>query len=284
MLGVVEVMDTTLGGTPAPGLNPGDSLPRSRGHLNPTPSAPVHRYPAPADLAEVVRHFWVPEWSLPDGVELTARVLGYPALNLVVEGGGAVLVGPTSHGSARTLAGAGWAVGALLLPAATEALGYDAAALVDRVEVLSAPGLVAEVAAAMHGEADLGRRHEDATGRLAAWLRERLGPVRDPGRLANRAVALVEQDPGLHRVADLAARLHVTTRTLQRAVRRGTGFTPGEVVRRTRLQEAAERLSRDEHATVAEVAHDAGFADHAHLTRTFRDALDRTPSRFRAER
>ena len=60
-------------------MNGRDSVePTSKGHLNPTGSAPIRRYRAPGHLAGFVRHYWVPEWALPDGRVVTARVLGYP--------------------------------------------------------------------------------------------------------------------------------------------------------------------------------------------------------------
>lgn len=262
------------------GLN-GRDIPVSKGHLNPAASPPVARYAAPDDLADRVRHFWVPEWSLPDGQAVTASVLPYPALNLVVEPSGVTLSGPTTRRSLRTLTGCGWAVGALLRPAATLALGHEAPALVDRAQSLDEPGLVDRVTAAMTAGESTAVRHLAAIGVLSSWLRASMARIGGVGALANEAVALVERDPVVQKVADLVAALHVTQRTLQRAVRRCTGFTPAEVIRRTRLQGAAHRLAHQEIAPLARVAHDAGYADHAHMARDFRDVLSQTPSDIR---
>jgi AraC-like DNA-binding protein len=262
-------------------LNGRDTPPRSKGQVNPAATPPVHRYPPPDDLVDLVRHWWVPEWHLPPGVRVTARVLGYPSLNVVVEERAAIVSGPTTKVSERVLEGHGWAVGALLHPAATPLLGYDATALRDRVEVLTEPGLVAAVSTAM------AEGHEAACAALAGWLRSRLGRPTVHGLLANRAVALAEDDVALDRVGELAARLHVSPRTLERAVRRCTGFTPGEVLRRRRLQEAADRLAREDAgggaapATLATLASETGFADHAHMSREFRATLEEAPSRLR---
>jgi AraC-like DNA-binding protein len=260
-------------------LNGRDSSPRSKGQLNPEATPPVHRYPPPPDLTDFVRHFWVPRWELPPGVSVTARVLGYPALNVVVDERSAVVSGPTSRMAERVLEGRGWAVGALLHPAATPSLGYDGATLRDRVEVLDEPDLVRDVTEAVR-DGD----HAACTV-LAGWLQERLGSwlarPPDPGLLANRALALVEEDVTIGRVADLAGLLHVSPRTLERAVRRCTGFTPGEMLRRRRLQEAADRLARGPAAPLATVASETGFADHSHMTREFRAVVAEPPSRLR---
>ncbi len=271
----------------------GPLRPRSKGHLNPGKSAPVSRYPAEPDLAPYVRHFWVPEWELPEGAAVTARILGYPSLNLVVDPTGVVVSGPTRKESRRVLAGRGWAVGVLLQPAATPALGYDAERLVDvAAQPLDEPGLRDEVVAAMAWPAPQEQRHQEAIEGLSRWLRARLsaGPesrLTTPsaqGLLANRAVEIVESDPAVDRVATLASRLHVSERTLQRAVRACTGFTPAQVIRRRRLQEAADRIRRGEGTDLSQVAQEAGYADHAHMTRDFADALQEPPSRFRRGR
>lgn len=270
-------------------MNGRDSGPVSKGHLNPAESAPVHRYPAPPELAGLVRHFWVPEWDLPDGERVVARVLGYPALNVVVESGGAMLVGPTLALSERVLEGRGWAVGVLLRPAASPAFVPDVHLLVDRATSLpeAVPGLVGRVTDAMEADRPREERHADALAAVTRWLAETVGlaplhgvPTPD-GELANRAVDAVEDDPALGRVADLADRLGVSSRTLQRAVRRCTGFTPAEVIRRRRLHEATDRLVREPAADLAAVAQDTGFADQAHMTRAFRSTLAETPHRFR---
>jgi AraC-like DNA-binding protein len=256
--------------------------PRSKGHLNPATSAPIARYPASPDLAGIVRHHWIPEWALPEGRAVTARMLGYPSLNLVVDRTGVLVSGPTTAASERVLQGRGWAVGTLLQPAATAALEYDATTLVDTAVALHEPRLRHEVVEAMEEDAPAEGRHLAAIRLVEDWLRTHAGPVHDQGSLANAAVALVEEDPTVTRVADLAARLHVTPRTLQRAVRRCTGMAPQQVIRRRRLQDAADRLNRGEGDDLARVASEVGFADHAHMTREFRELIQETPRDFRA--
>lgn len=258
--------------------------PLSKGHLNPETSTPVARYPASPDLAGLVRFHWVPEWSLPEGQAVTARVLGYPSLNLVVEADAVLVSGPTRAASERVLRGTGWAVGTLLQPAATIALRYDAADLLDSVVPLDEPDLAGRVVAAMTAAGPAPSRHRRAVAVVEEWLRARLGPPTEQGALANEAVALVEGDPSVTRVAVVAERLHVTPRTLQRAVRRCTGLSPHEVIRRRRLQEVADRLRTGAGEDLARVAAETGYADHAHLTRDFRESVRQTPSDFRRTR
>jgi len=83
-------------------------------------------------------------------------------------------------------------------------------------------------------------------------------------------------------VQDAASRLNVSTRTLQRLARRHVGLPPAAMIRRRRLQEAAERLRTNPWADLATVAAELGYADQAHLCGDFRAVLGFTPSSYRA--
>jgi AraC-like DNA-binding protein len=94
-------------------------VPESKGHLNPGDGGVVFdRFELGAGLADLVRHVWVVRWELPEGVRLPQRVLSYPAVNVVLQPGGAVLAGPDPALSVQTLERRGWAVGVLFRPAA----------------------------------------------------------------------------------------------------------------------------------------------------------------------
>lgn len=274
------------------------SLPgASRGHLNPSALAPVDRLAPPPDLTEALVHLWIPEWDLPPGQVLTQAVLTYPVVNLVVQPGApegdVALHGPRTTVSHRALAGRGWAVGALLRPAAVPALlaavpgGAVAPALVDASARLDEPDLLAEVAAAMRP--DVPARHQRAVDVVARWLRARLAAAGAPdpdGRLANALLDVVagggDSAELPRRVDEVAARLGLSVRTVQRLSLAHTGLTPAALLRRRRLQDAADRLRRDPGLDLARLAQETGYADHAHLTRDFRAVLGVTPSDVRA--
>ena len=246
------------------------------------------RLPPPAELADLVVHFWVPEWDLPPGRVERQLVLTYPVVNLVVEADGVAVYGPHTSVSHRDLSGRGWAVGALLRPAAVPAVlatapaAVDAVALVDGHRDLDEPDLLDAVHRVMRSTTT--DRQARAAAELGSWLTDRAvaAPDRD-GQLANAVFDLIQADPSITKVAEAARRLNVSTRTLQRVTLRHTGFTPGALVRRRRLQDAADRLRRTPDADLAALAHELGYADHAHLTRDFRTVLGLTPSDYRAE-
>lgn len=78
----------------------------------------------------------------------------------------------------------------------------------------------------------------------------------------------------------VAARLHPTH--FARSFRSLTGMTLGEYVRRRRLARAESLIVSHPSATLSRVAIEAGFADHAHMTRNFRRTAGFTPSAVRA--
>jgi len=67
---------------------------------------------------------------------------------------------------------------------------------------------------------------------------------------------------------------------LSRAFRRHTGETLSMLVRRLRLEHAAERLVRED-ASIGVIGLEAGFADHSHFTRAFKRASGTTPLAYR---
>lgn len=110
-----------------------------RGVLYPTRLPSFHRLPAPPELGEVMRWFWIPRWRLAPGRSSRQTLLPFPASNLVVQQDGITLSGPTTGISHRDLSGHGWAVGALLRPAGIASLSSDPGAIRDTEVPFAAP-------------------------------------------------------------------------------------------------------------------------------------------------
>lgn len=258
-----------------------------RGVLYPARLPQFHRLPAPGVAVDLVGWFWIPEWDIDPGRSSRQHVVGYPALNLVVESAPertgepafVTLSGATSRASFRDLSGTGWAVGALLRPAAVAALTDAPADLVDTEIEIGAPGLTRDVAAAMTS----GDGHrESAAAVVSDWLVRRVGALAPSAHQANRVVDLLMAEDGPESVEEVARRIAVSMRTLQRIVHRHVGVPPAAMLRRRRLQRAAERLRQDPDLDIAELAASLGYADHAHLTRDFRRTLGVVPRTYRA--
>lgn len=256
-------------------------MPDHRGVLYPTRLPTFHRLAAPGRVAALARWFWIPEWDIAPGRVSRQEVIAFPACNLVVDPVSVVVAGPTTRRSHRDLTGRGWAVGALLRPAAAGHLIADPAALRDRVVAADQPALHAGVFQAMTGEGPGAARRTRAVEAFADWLADSVPGPDAEGQLANAIAELIDGDAAIQRVDEAAARLHVSVRTVQRIARRYVGVTPASMIRRRRLQEAARQLRTDHHLTIAAVAADLGYSDHAHLVRDFQTVLGFTPSAYR---
>ena len=251
-----------------------------RGVLYPARLPSFHREPAPEDLRELVRWFWIPRWDLAPGRTSRQELLAFPASNLVVEPGGVSLSGPALGVSHRDLRGRGWAVGALLRPAGLASLAPDPRAIRGIELPLDAADLHRAVSTAM-------RDNDETAGRgravlaYTAWVTEHLAPPDESGLLANAVEDLISADRTIVRVDQVAERLGTSVRGVQRLAQRYIGLTPLTVIRRYRLQEAVQRLREDPTLTIARVAADLGYADQAHLNADFRRILGVTPTSYR---
>nr|WP_307871998.1 helix-turn-helix domain-containing protein [Actinoplanes palleronii] len=235
--------------------------------------------PPPASVAALVRWFWIPEWQIAPGRVSRQYLIAFPASNLVVGPDGVELSGPSTRRSHRDLSGTGWAVGALLRPAAVPAFTAAPAELKDTAQPVDLPDLQKWVTEAMTGPAD---RHRLAVDAFADWLAGVVPAPSPEALLANAMAELIDADPAVLRVEDVAARLHVSTRTVQRLARRYVGLPPLTMIRRRRLQEAAQQLRDDPGTSLAELAAQLGYADQAHLSSDFSTILGLTPSAYRS--
>lgn len=253
-----------------------------RGVLHPERLPAFERIPAAAALSDRVQWFWVPQWDLADGVSLDQEVISYPAANLVVEDGALKLYGVTTRATVRRLEGHGWAVGALLRPAAFGTLAERPEDLLDGVRDLAdQQEVVAAVTAAMSAPVgDPGR----AAQILGEWLAARVPPAQGPAADANRLLELLLTRSDLLLLDQAAAELGWSVRSIQRIARRWLGVAPAAVIRRRRLQEAAQRVRTEPDLDLAEIAADLGYSDHAHLSRDFAAILGVGPRDYRRGR
>ncbi|HYP73067.1 MAG TPA: helix-turn-helix transcriptional regulator, partial [Microbacterium sp.] len=118
-------------------------------------------------------------------------------------------------------------------------------------------------------------------------LVDRVGPVTSEGRLADAMADLLmgvpaPTSPAILRVDDAAEHLRVSVRTLQRLAHRTVGLSPAAMIRRRRLQEAAQRVREDTDASLADIAAELGYADQAHLANDFRTVLGFSASQYRS--
>lgn len=236
----------------------------------------------PPSLASVVDCFWVARWDLCGQDPHIVELLADPCVNIAFEGQVARIVGVSTRLWRRELAGAGLVRAVKLRAGAARALlASPVSGFTDRI-------LPLESVVPVTG--DLGRRvldpedHRDGLATLEEWVA--MGVALPPSSDTARAAALVARiaaDPAITTTERLSRVAALGPRALQRLFRDEVGAPPKWVIRRFRLQEAALRLERGDAPTVAALAAELGYADHAHLTRDFAAATGRSPTSFARE-
>lgn len=248
----------------------------------PRGSPQFERILPPPEVEDLVGWFWLVHWDIAAGRTSRQQLLPFPLMNLVVQEEGVTLFGPASAASHRDLAGKGWAVAALLRPAASAALALSPAELVDRESGFDAPELLEEITSIVGQGAGPAVNPESARA-LGAWF-TRSCPVPDAqGLLANEFIDYVAATSSAVSVDQAAATLGLGVRSLQRLSLRYIGLPPLAVIRRYRLQEAAQRVREHPSTSIAQIAAELRYADQAHLASDFRKILGFSPSSYREQ-
>lgn len=105
-------------------------------------------------------------------------------------------------------------------------------------------------------------------------------PVSSPGWLRRAGELLREERGDGLSIADVASAVGVHPVHLTRTFRRHFHCTPGEYLRRCRLEKAAALLAGSL-SPLSEIALASGFADQSHLAKSFKRAFGVTPSEYR---
>lgn len=97
-----------------------------------------------------------------------------------------------------------------------------------------------------------------------------------------RAIEMIDDDPRRPlSLAAIAAEAGVHPTHLARGFKQAMGVTVGAYIRTVRRQRAETLLIRQPALNISRVAAETGFADHAHMTRTFRKEIGLAPSEYR---
>jgi len=244
----------------------------------------LSRFEPGPELTPFVEHYWSVSYHLPPGASHTQTILSYPNIHLAFEhdenGRRALIYGVPRRPFSRTLRGWGRVLGVkfraggffpflqrdisgltgLTVPAA-ELFGADADRWMNAV-------LDAEDALSMARQAEAA---------LLACL-----PGRDAlAELADRIVRTAMQDRNMIKVEQLGEQTGMSVRQMQRLFRKYVGVSPKWVIKRFRLQEAAERIEKDASTSLTELAVQLGYFDQAHFIKDFKSVLGMPPAAYR---
>jgi AraC-like DNA-binding protein len=229
-------------------------------------------------MADVVDCFWIARWDLSADAPHNMEMLADPCVNIAFEQDCSRVVGVHTKLWRRQLAGNGFIRAAKLKAGAARAfLSQPIVQMTDRViEISNLFSFVGDVENLMLCSDD----DSAAIADFDAWLSTQRLPLDSNVALACQVVQRVADCTELSSAAALAKSCGMSLRALQRLFRDYVGASPKWVIRRYRLQEVAARLDNGQPCSLADLAAELGYADHAHLTRDFKAATGRSPSVF----
>lgn len=249
----------------------------TRGILRPT-SGFLHfdldRAPPPPDLAPFVELVWTVRWDLAPGQSFEQEILPFPCVNLACEQGLFRVHGPGTKRFVALLTERGWVAGVRFKPGGFSPFaGCTMRELVDRVAL--AEQVMGRSTAPAPDAPEQGRRM------LIDYLRA-FGPP-EPSAAAQQVNALVRralEDRSICRTEDLARLAGMSRRSLHRLLSTHVGVGSKWIIRRARVQDAADRVAGGQGVDWAAVAQDLGYHDQAHLIRDFKAQIGFTPAAY----
>jgi AraC-like DNA-binding protein len=198
---------------------------------------------------------------------------------MVFEPGGSRIYGVITGKFARRLEDIGGVVGVKFRPGAFYPfLRSPVSRLTDKViglqDAFGVPGDSLEQA--IFAQASQEQQIELVERFLCARLPEQDQAI----EMINQIVDSIISDRAITKVDNLVRRFNLSKRTLQRLFSQYVGVSPKWVIKRYRLQEAADQLADGTAVDWPKMALDLGYFDQAHFIKDFKMLVGRTPGEY----
>lgn len=99
-------------------------------------------------------------------------------------------------------------------------------------------------------------------------------------RKVAETVKIIEENPGEIKISEIAEKVGLSTRQLERRFKNSAGLTPKQFARARRLRATAVNLLDENKVNWAKRAAEMGFSDQAHLAHEFSSLTGRSPNSF----
>ncbi|PJZ53592.1 AraC family transcriptional regulator [Leptospira adleri] len=235
--------------------------------------------PGSSKLEFYIEHHWTVEWDLRNKEPQLAETLPHPSVHLVIEKENSRIQGIIEGKFSYLLKDSGKVWGVKFKPGAfypffqkpvrsirNRSIPIDSVFPVDTIRlensILSA------------------RNDQDRLEIMERILLQNLPEPDENVLWIQETIDSIFQNPDVHKVDDLANRLRIHKRTLQRQFNRYVGVTPKWVIQRYRLHEAAERLENGRDVDVIRLALDLGYFDQSHFIKDFKTIVGKSPEQY----
>jgi AraC-like DNA-binding protein len=233
-----------------------------------------------AELAAWIAHYWFIEWDLRGCEPQLAENLPHPNVHLIFEKGTSVVSGVQARKFSRVLEGKAQVFGVKFRPGGFRPFFRGAVAeLANRV--VAASSVFGKDLAVLE-RVVLSESDPPEMIRAAEEFIQAQKPKADPMvGLAGKLVERILREPEIKTVDDVAKRMGIGKRRLQRIFHEYVGASPKWVIRRYRLHELVEKLNAGGRIAWAEAALELGYFDQAHLIRDFKAVVGWSPEEYR---
>lgn len=246
----------------------------------------LSRFESGLQLKPFIEHYWSIHYDLDKETSYKQTVLSYPNIHLAfeqdTEGRRALLYGIPKTPFVRELHGSGRVLGIKF-----RAGGFYPFFGKDISSLYGATISAAEIfgPSALSWLDDILDASDDAAMARQAEiaLANRL-PDRDAqAELAAQIVEEAVNNSSIFKVEQLSMHSGLSARQLQRLFSKYVGVTPKWVIKRFRLQEAAERLEQDDESVWSDLAIELGYFDQAHFIKDFKAVIGQSPAAYRKD-
>jgi methylphosphotriester-DNA--protein-cysteine methyltransferase len=238
-------------------------------------------FPPPPDLEPFLATSWALHWRLAAEESFEQRVLTDPCAFLIIEPNSAHFLGPVTGSYSATMTGDTFVLGLKFKPGGFASFtNTPLASLKNQTLPIeqffpSANHLeLRHLAAKADSESILASLHS-----LLRAHQPQSGP--DNARVTS-LVHLIQTDPGLLTISQLATSTDESPRTIQRLFRKHVGVTPKWMILRCRIQEAAAQIEAGQDIKWADFAHSLGYFDQSHFINEFTSMVGEPPATYAA--
>ncbi|MGJ4753335.1 AraC family transcriptional regulator [Leptospira kmetyi] len=237
------------------------------------------RYLPSERLQSLIEHHWTVRWDLRGKEPYLAQTLPHPSVHIVFEKGRSRIQGIIEGKFSHLLEDEGFVWGIKFKPGAFYPFFQkpirtftNQSIPIESVFSVDVPKLEGSILAAKNDD----QRIEIAE----SVLFQKLPEIEENVFWIQEVVQLILEKKEILRAEDVAQKVGVNLRTLQRLFNRYVGVSPKWVIQRYRLHEAAERLENGENVDGSRLALDLGYFDQAHFIKDFKSMIGISPEKY----
>lgn len=250
------------------------------GILNREKGAPffqLNRYFPTALLADFVEHYWIVEWSLPEGYTHVQEVLPTLSVQLVFQLDDATVHGVKKQRFIQHISGTGRVAGVKFKPGGFYPFLKKPVLTIAHQET-NGYALLGITTSPIH--VPVCGEHAPVLEAIEALLLRLLPKKEEKMLLVQQITATALADRTIISTAQLAAQFHLTIRTLERLFSKYAGINPKWVIKIFRFHDIVERIASSSEVNWAGLATDLGYFDQAHFIKDFRMMMGKTPQEY----